>query len=400
MRRAIALGVAVLLGIALAPPAQAAEVPLDASFSHNGKVRLDGAILTEVDDVEAVGGQVYAAGVDGRSDPSAAVVVRFEADGSFDATYGIDGVARRALLGKRMLEARIDVRPDGSSAVVVQSRVNVALLHLTPNGELDTSFSGDGLRRWDVRSGQYIQPRVAVDKLGRTVVSVMRATHSGANVVLYRFEQTGRLDATFGTGGVRRINLYPIDWNDALTLDKRGRVLLGTDNAGSSGRSPRSGALIRLRGNGGYDARFSNDGLVRFRLAPRLTTWPIGIGVAPNGLITVGLTSGGTAYGAVRLRADGTKVERYGDRGVFGVTCDCVATRADIRRGRVAITGYRGDRTSLAVRLAASGTSLSQGWVDIFPAARVDVSTTVAWSGQRLVLGGTVGRRGFVARTT
>lgn len=400
MRRILVLCATGLIFLSVAPSAQAAVIPLDPSFAGNGKLRLPPEVVTHIDDVQSSGGYIYAAGVDERSDPKSVVVLRFESNGALDVDYGSQGIFRRGLPGKPLKTAQIDVQPDGSSAVVFQSRSSVALVRLSSDGTPDRAFSGDGFRRWKVDSGRYVEPRVAVDKLGRVVVSVMTTSRSGADILIFRFDPSGILDPDFGSAGVRRINLYDVDWNDALALDRRNRLLIGTDNAGSDGRHPRSGALIRLRHNGAYDARFSDDGLARFGLAPRMTTWPIGIGIAAKGVITAGLTSGGTAFGAVRLRSDGTRINRYGQNGVFGVTCDCVATDADVRSGRVALTGYRGDRTTLAVRIDASGSALSQGWLDVFPAARDEVATAVSWSGSRLVLGGDAGRRGFVARTS
>ena len=398
MPRIPTLIVLVAAAVLSAPHAQAAIAELDPTFGNSGRVRLDESVVTDLDDVEVRGGKTYASGVS-LTAPRALVVVRLLGDGTLDPTFGNSGIARYRLPVERHMSAMLDVTADGRVLVVAQSTQQLTLLRLTSGGVLDDTFADNGTRQWKAPArSSFLPPLVEEDSLGRAVVSAMEIKGDGADVHIFRFRPGGKRDATFSDDGERVIDLNVYDWNDALAIGPQDRILLGTDNLGSGQRAPRSGALVRLRTDGGFDDKFSVDGVARFKLQPDGSTWPTSIGISGKGLITAAVVNPDNGYGAVRLRANGSFVRRYGDNGILGFTCFCYAGTSDVVGGRVAISGFRNEGPALAVRLSQDGQTISQQSIDIFPGFRREVVNALTWSGAKLVMVGESDSAGFAAR--
>ncbi|MEO8329779.1 MAG: hypothetical protein ABI586_07245 [Candidatus Nanopelagicales bacterium] len=149
-----------------------------------------------------------------------------------------------------------------------------------------------------------------------------------------------------------------------------------------------------MTSHGRLDTKFSNNGIVRFEFSPGDVTWPIGIGIDASGTITAGLTGRNYTYGAVRVSPHGKLDDSYGNDGVLGIACNCFAFDADVKNGRVAITGPRLDgftyQGAVVVRISRDGTSLIQGSVDPFPSNSSELAYDAAFSGGgKTVIAGT-----------
>jgi hypothetical protein len=266
-------------------------------------------------------------------------------------------------------------------------------------GVPDTSFSGDGVRtiRIDASKYFYDDPVVVIDSAGRTTFAVMEEGRRGPNVRVTRFLADGPRDESFGSQGSLKLNYADWDYVDAIAVDAQDRLLVGTD-ASLTRQGSSVGFVTRLRVSGRHDTTFSSNGIVRVRLAPKMFTFPTDIDVDTSGDITAALTSGGTAYGAVRMSSSGRLDGDYGESGILGLTCSCVAADGDVIDGRVAITGVRSDGSSLVVRISRDGTSISQDHLDLDPSNDYDTASVVAISGGKTLLGGD-DPRVYVART-
>jgi uncharacterized delta-60 repeat protein len=134
------------------------------------------------------------------------------------------------------------------------------VIRLLPDGSFDTSFSGDGIARYN---GIEIAGRVAVDAQDR----VLFAGHTGidldtgaANVV--RFTEAGSLDNSFDGNGSRGLGNFEVT---GLQVRPDGRVLLGlvpfnvfVQTIGADSRS----RILQLTAAGAPDGSFGNGGTV------------------------------------------------------------------------------------------------------------------------------------------
>lgn len=148
---------------------------------------------------------------------------------------------------------------------------------LMPNGRPDRSFSGDGFRLLKI-GDQYTEATVTVDKRGRIIVGgALRLDKRGDpwQSPVVRLTKTGSIDKTFGRAGW--VILRTGGGESDLTVDKRGRFLVTGGTAGDFGM------VVRITESGRLDSSFSGDGIKRLR---RLES-PTSISVDDKGRVNV-----------------------------------------------------------------------------------------------------------------
>lgn len=238
-----------------------------------------------------------------------------------DHTFGPGGVgiwnptccfyAGRAALqsdGKIVVSGELNVPEDGWR--------NFELYRLTPEGLLDTTFSGDGIRRMNF-GGQGGQPsdsgRAVLIQSGGKLLEIGNSdagTPPGAKVAMVRYLANGRLDTTFGDGG-RLLVPTPggfemsgsIGVQDAVQReDGTFLVLAGLTNAHGDGFATYAftadGELDPTWGDGGI-AFTDPNGSAGGSLMPEA------IAVQPDGRVVTGGWSYEAGGFALRYRADG-----------------------------------------------------------------------------------------------
>ena len=390
MRRTLGvISLGIVLAASGAMAAGATPTDLDATFGDQGRVvvlesGVAGAIAIDGDSVLVAGGYEPD---DGRR--PRLFVARLDEAGAFDPTWSGDGVRIIRGQGERYSGGLVGLGVDDAGRVLLaaQSLDTTAVLRLTDNGDLDPSFSGDGRRtfRGGAYGGDALNPRVVTDSGGRIVLGAMVGDDT-VNIQVWRMTDTGALDPTWSGDGVRVIDKGSTDYFDALAVDGRDRVLVGSDLGGH-------GLIYRLRPSGAFDTSFSADGLATFRLVKRENSFPLGIEVADDGRITIpasGFNIG--AFGAVRMLGDGTLDATYGDGGVVSMNCQesCMPIWGTVSGGRVAILvdsyTFNGSPQRLA-RISPAGTRIEQMTVDPFP-KRSDEAYAIALDGRRVVFGG------------
>lgn len=191
------------------------------------------------------------------------VLVRLQADGSFDTTFGTDGVAivdalilieDAALLsdGRLVLSGYLPTSTDGTQA-------DAALAAITTSGTLDTSFGTGGVARLSL-GGDFDRFReIDIDSNGRIVVAGT-SSNGTTEAAVARYTASGALDSAFGTSGVARVTGTNTRGADVSVLDDDRIVLVGTENA-------QSVLVARLTDAGVPDATFNADGKASFALS-------------------------------------------------------------------------------------------------------------------------------------
>lgn len=170
-------------------------------------------------------------------------VTKFNPDGSLDTTFGFSGPGR-SLVGVGVGEdfARgIVWMPIGRIVVGGYSRqannnFDFFAARFNSEGQLDTSFSTDGVATADFGSNQDLANSVAVQRDGRIVVA--GATRAGAIGVfaMARWNVDGTLDSFFGTNGLvtQQVNGVEAAGLDLLVAPGDSQFLYMVGWAGSS----------------------------------------------------------------------------------------------------------------------------------------------------------------------
>lgn len=314
-----------------AAPVRAGE--LDPSFGSGGVAITDFAGRHDVVNALAVqpDGKIVAVG---RSNPTGpdfdfrVAIARYLPNGTLDTAFGDDG--RAPLLDVAGSDARtVVLAPDG--AIIVGGSVTSAgpqawlLARYDDGGRLDASFGDGGIVELTIAGGGNLGG-VALQPDGK-IVAVGSAFDQATEVALARFDADGSLDETFGSGGIVLTRIGNQSFANAVVLQPDGKIVIG-----GRGDSPSSArfALARYLPDGALDGGFGTGGLVLTDVSPGLASFVFGLGLDDDGTIVAHGASGvdfaqgsGGPYAVVRYRPDGTVVSTVPTAltvGVQGVT--------------------------------------------------------------------------------
>ncbi|NTX57261.1 hypothetical protein HR086_38780 [Myxococcus sp. CA039A] len=188
---------------------------------------------------------------------------------ALDVSFGSQGLGLPALGLSAVSINAMAVTPDGKWILAGSTGSaglrDVLVARLLPDGTPDVSFGTQGTRVIDVCDGDDYVDAVTVLSDGRVVLAggAIADTNSCTarnyqSLLLVRLTDTGALDTTFGTTGVRTFQLSAGNATlHALTVDSRGRVV----GAGTVQNTDRDQVLVRLLPTGQLDTSFSADGL-------------------------------------------------------------------------------------------------------------------------------------------
>lgn len=184
--------------------------------------------------------------------------------GSLDATFGNHG---RVVLSLAMPPVAAAVQSDGE--IIVLGNVPYGgsqLVRLLRRGKLDKSFGRGGV----VTLNMYVAYGLAVQSDGKLLVGGIAAGQQHAELV--RVDTDGSLDKNFGDGGIVQFDYLSGTSNAVLT------VLVQSDDkivAGGFALSQQSDAyltsLARFDSNGTFDPNFGTNGVVALNLVGGVT---------------------------------------------------------------------------------------------------------------------------------
>ncbi|MGV6476733.1 M10 family metallopeptidase C-terminal domain-containing protein [Azotobacter vinelandii] len=321
-----------------------ADGTLDSSFGGDGKATFDiGAgydqaysLALQSDGRILVSGYSHDPGAD--TDFS---VIRLNPDGSLDTGFGDDGKATFDLGGGSESSRGSTVQPDGKILLLGYSVYfyDFGVLRLNTDGTLDTGFGTEGKATFHTEESSYGYD-LTLQPDGKILMA-----GSGFNVI--RLNADGTLDTGFGDDGKAAFDIALTDTSRSLALQPDGKILV----AGSSyydGDSHYDFSLIRLNADGSLDHGFGGDGEVTIDILES-SDMSYGMALQPDGKILVAgqsynPNSHDDDFSVIRLNADGSLDTSFGGDGkaTFNVGGDHDAGQRLILQpdGKILIAGY------------------------------------------------------------
>ena len=248
----ITTGVFLFGALILSKAVGAASGDLDPTFGNGGKVTtIFGGDDRAMCVVIQVDGKIVVAGSSSGSGNNDFVLTRYNQDGTLDTMFGSGGKVVTDFGGNDSAHALL-VQPDGKlvTAGAGSSGADFALARYNTSGTLDTSF-GTG--------GKVTTNFGATDSANALVIQtdgkLVAAGASGSDFALSRYNADGTLDTSFGTGGKITTDFGAADSANALVIQADGKLVA----AGASGSDF---ALARYNANGTLDTFFGTGGKV------------------------------------------------------------------------------------------------------------------------------------------
>ncbi|WP_421695652.1 hypothetical protein [Aestuariivirga sp.] len=372
------------------------------------------------------------------------VIVRYNADGSFDASFGKsedatpDGVVNISLGDGDDFATSVAIQPDGKIVIggyhEEGKSTNMVALRVNTDGTLDQGFgkandgAENGIVNISLGDGDDIVRCIALAADGKIVLAGDTVSKDGSsNIVVARLKADGSPDASFGKDGadgtpdgfaaVSLGNGNDIANDIAIAAD--GKIVV----SGSHGEEGNSNmAVVRFNADGTLDDDFGTaadgtpNGVVSLSLGDG-SDIARGVALTPDGKIVLAGDSkssdGSTNVIIARLNADGSLDEAFGvgeDGTPNGVTSTSLGKGNDYATdvvlendGDAVVVGYHedGSSTNIAVMrfkpdgaldtgFATSDDGSPNGIANISLSEGNDMASGVALQGEKLiVVGGT-----------
>ena len=215
-------------------------------------------------------GKVVAGGFYQPNNVDVFTLVRLNADGTLDNSFGGDGVVITDV-------DPLPFRADAIFSIAIQSDGMIvaggyslgplgfrfALARYEVDGDLDPLFGSGGVVTTQVGTAGAIPYSIAIQPDGKIVAAGFSNDGTTNNVAVVRYNTDGTLDNTFNPGPTGGIVSTPIGASDDTAYSVRilplGQILIaGSTRNGTS----TDFALARYNSDGGMDGSFDSDGIV------------------------------------------------------------------------------------------------------------------------------------------
>lgn len=292
----------------------------DRSFGRRGKAKV--GFTGSLDErlrklVLQPDGKIILAGMSGDD----AMIVRYLPDGSLDPSFGNGGLFRDSF-SRDWAAGRASLDADEVLDVVLLDDdrllallADFLVIRLTADGKLDASFGNGGVARPALGADDHRATAMAVMSDGSLVVVGGAAAGQRGHFAAARFTPDGSPDHTFGENGVALIP--SAGWAEHVAVQDDGKIVLVGHDAAEYG-SPVV-TLVRLLPDGALDPSFSGDGVVHLQDRDGYPFWGKHVRVDTAGRLLVEATRylWGNPPVLLRFLPDGTLDESYGTAGVW-----------------------------------------------------------------------------------
>jgi len=301
---------------------------LDTGFGTGGKVTTP--IGSGNDYALALGiqsdGKIVAAGYSSNGSKYNFALVRYSTDGSLDTTFGAGGIVTTPIGSGHDVANALGIQSDGRIVAAGYSyngsNYDFALVRYNTDGSLDATFGAGGIVTTPVGSDEDIAYALVIQSDGR-IVAAGSSFNSGSNkhdIALVRYNANGALDTGFGTGGIVTTTVGSInDYAYALGIQSDGRIVA----AGSSyNGSNYDFALVRYNTNGTLDTGFGTGGIVTTPVRSG-NDYAHALSIQPDGrIVAAGSSDNGIKYdfALVRYNINGTLDTGFGTGGIVITT--------------------------------------------------------------------------------
>ena len=234
----------------------------EGSYAFDVALQTDGKIIAA--------GTVFVAFDPGESSDTDFALARYNPDGTPDATFGNGGQVSTDFLGLEDDAFSVLIQPDGKIVAVGSANdpatfYDFAAVRYLSNGTIDTTFGVAGKVHTDFGDQNFDRARsAALQPDGRIVAAGFAISQNGGvqNFAVARYNSSGVLDTSFGTGGMTQIDFGNCcQGATKVLLQSNGKIITV---GGSNGESSEDDFLLaRLTPTGALDPNFGAGGKVR-----------------------------------------------------------------------------------------------------------------------------------------
>lgn len=294
------------------------------------------------------------------------MITRRFPNGSVDESFGNNGQMRTTFGFQYCDTYEIEQLSDGGILIAGTANGNSALLKLTENGNVDSTFGTNGrvIYSFGPSVGSKIRS-LQIDQNER-IIAVGEAynyDNLSFDLAAIRFNSNGSVDSSFGTSGNTKIDMQGRnDFGNCSALLPDGKILIAGNAMNNPGNT--NFAMIRLTPDGALDLSFGNSGKIILTITSGYNEAFENLHILEDQSILAVGNSGGD-FAALKFDASGNTIQAFGNQGHttidFGDYQDNAFEILVDNENRILLGGYGADgaigglfHTALA-RLTADG---------------------------------------------
>lgn len=284
------------------------------------------------------------------------LLARYTASGALDAAFGVGGFAKYINASGDDVAHALKLQADGKIVVAGElsngTDSDIAVLRFNSNGSLDATFDSDGVAIYDGGHGADAARALAIQADNQIVVVGEIASGTDADFGILRFTSAGGLDSAFGTGGfVSKDFGNGDDRAVGVAIQADGKLVVG-GTAFSGAHS--SFAVVRYLADGTIDSNFGTAGSVTTAIGTGDSTATDVKLQGDERILVAGKSSNGTTsdFALVRYTSVGVLDTTFGTSGKLTTslsTGDDIANAISIQPdGKILLGGSAGSDFAFA----------------------------------------------------
>lgn len=293
----------------------------------------------------------------------------FSQAGTLDSSFGVEGLAISSFFENLDQGRAMVIQPDDKIVVAgmtYSGTYDFALCRFNADGTPDNSFGVDGKVITDFSGYDEEGSALTIQPDGKLIVAGFSydEPHASLDFALARYLTDGTLDDSFGNGGKVMTFFDGNAWAKAIAVQADGKIVA----AGASNylNGQQDFGIVRYLENGDLDLEFGEGGIVRTGFATNSEDNPMAIALQADGkIIVTGETrlesSFNYDFAIVRYNANGTLDDGFNDDGRiatnFGFNKDVASAVAIQADGKIIATGKVGTDFTADFGIARYSTS-------------------------------------------
>ncbi len=194
-------------------------------------------------------------------------LIRLNEDGSFDDTFGTNGISRLETTETEASES-IALLDDGTVLMVGYKDDNFTVAKFNTDGSLDTTFGVNGWVVLTYDNASSFADDVNIQDDGKIVIAGFALNGDNRfQIAAARLNADGSVDNSFGTNGKVIFNVG--EWNDfgeGVAIQSDGKILIGGHKWISNVQQKHDLFVARLNTDGSLDTSYGNNGVATARL--------------------------------------------------------------------------------------------------------------------------------------
>lgn len=289
---------------------------LDNTYGNAGKVQANFQLITsEMQNDE----KVIIVGRTQLQNGTKHTLLRYQTNGKPDSTFALNGVLDLSqIVSYREVVQSLEILPNNKIVLMVNNyNYSISLICFNPNGELDTTFGTNGITTTTSPPNLFyflsLNLTVKPDGSLLMLTTITDELFANINFAILQYNANGILNTNFGTNGfaIGDLGANQDEYPRSIKVQADGKILV----SGFISSTKANFVVQRFKTNGTLDSTFNTSGITNINVGGKYREL-LDMLIEPNGKIAL-VGSISDDFACVRLNSDGTIDNTFGTNGIF-----------------------------------------------------------------------------------